>query len=401
MAQTTLLTQINKLIPRDLFDAIVRRKNANKHSKGIDANTHLNTMLVCQIGNCDSLRDLSHVLRGLSSELQELGISKLPSKSAISYVNAHRNPEVFEELFYGVKKHLGQLPEPNPQERKRRESILSKVGRRIYALDASVVALSARAYPWAHYKATKGGVKLHCCYDWQERLPTCVHVSCAASSDNVAAKTLPLPEQSLILADRGYADFALLNVWDSSKKFFIVRNRVTLNYRILKENPLPADAAEHNVLFDGIVECNNHKTFEKYPRCFRLVLVKNERDNEIVYLTSNNFTWESTLIADLYRERWSIEAFFKELKQGFRVKSFIGTSVNAVLTQIWTALIAQLLVHFLRSRSRYLWSFSNLLNTLRLHLFVKVPLFDWLDAPLNYVYRSPPPPRQEHLLLAI
>jgi IS4 transposase len=197
---------------------------------------------------------------------------------------------------------------------------------------------------------------------------------------------VPLVKGSVIVVDRFYNDFHLLNIWDSNGVFFVVRHKENLQYTTVKELPLPDDRHQH-ILKDEIIELKN----SKYPKRLRRVAVWNDEKGFVVELITNNLTWTANTISELYKSRWQIEICFREIKQLLHIKSFIGTSSNAVMIQIWTALITILILKALKSMAKYGWHMSNLVAFIRLNLFVKIDLQLWLDKP----FEEPPEPVQK------
>ncbi len=234
-------------------------------------------------------------------------------------------------------------------------------------------------FDWAKYKTKKGAIKLHTLLDFDGKLPTYVNITDGKTADNKGAYNIPLVENSVIVADRFYNDFHLLNVWDSNKVFFVIRHKENLKFNIIKENELPENRHQH-VLKDEIIELTQ-KSKEKFPNKLRRVAVWDEKNKQIIELITNNLKWSCNTISELYKSRWDIEIFFRDIKQNLHIKSFIGTSQNAVMIQIWTALITILILKYLKVIAKYKWYLSNLVAFLRINLFVKINLQDWLNKP--------------------
>jgi IS4 transposase len=192
----------------------------------------------------------------------------------------------------------------------------------------------------------------------------------------------------VIVADRYYNDFSLLNVWDSNEVFFVVRHKENIKYRVIKENDLPEKRHQH-VLKDEIIELKNKSSKEKYPKRLRRVAVWDDINKQEIELITNQLTWTSNTIGELYKSRWNVEIFFRDIKQRLHIKSFIGTSQNAVMIQIWTTLITILMLKALKAIAKFNWHLSNLVAFIRLNLFVKINLQDWIDKPFEE-YNDPP-----------
>ena len=223
---------------------------------------------------------------------------------------------------------------------------------------------------------------MHTLLDYDGNLPVYVNITDGKTADNKGAYDIPLIKQSVIVADRYYNDFSLLNVWDSNHVFFVIRHKENIQYETIKENDLPDNRHQH-VLIDEIIILKNKVSKDKYPKKLRRVAVWDEENQQVIELITNQMIWSCNTIAELYKSRWSIEIFFRDIKQLLHIKSFIGTSENAVLIQIWTALITILVLKALKAMAKYNWHLSNLVAFIRLNMFVKIDLQKWLDKPFE------------------
>lgn len=334
-------------------------------------------MIFSQFSGCDSVRDISNGLKSATGNLNHLGINRAPFKSTVAYQNAHGDSSVFRDTFYSLFQYFGQ--QALWQRRKLRFKMPIKL------LDSTLVSLTLSIYDWAHYTATKGAVKMHTLLDYYSLLPEFVNITDGKTSDNKAAFDIEIHPHSIVVADRGYCDYSLLNHWDSSNVFFVVRHKDNIRYKSIEELPLPEKHAQ-NVLVNEIIEFELPTAKSKYPKRLRRIAVWNDEHDFEVELLTNNFTLAESSIAALYKARWNIEIFFRNLKQLVRIKSFIGTSRNAVETQIWTAMTTMLILTWLKHIARYKWALANLVVTLRLNTFTKIAPKKWLDEPF-----TPPP----------
>lgn len=374
MANVTLFSQIISKLDRSKFKSLTEKYQSDKHNKGFDSWTHLISMLFCQFANSQSLRDISHGLRSVAGNLNHLGVKKAPSKSSIGYQNERRSYELFRDYYYGMLTHLGQQVQFR--------QVKFKVKSKIFLLDSTTISLCLSLFDWASYKTAKGAIKLHTLLDYQGNLPAYVNITDGKTADNKGAYDIPLVKGSVIVADRYYNDLLLLNVWDSNQAFFVIRHKENLKFRSIKENPLPAQRHQH-VLKDEIIELTGKASFEKYPRKLRRVAVWNEENKQVIELITNQFSWAASTISELYKSRWQVEIFFREIKQLLHIKSFIGTSANAVMIQVWTALTTILILKALKAMAKYGWHLSNLVAFIRLNLLVKIDLQEWLDDPFE------------------
>jgi len=249
-------------------------------------------------------------------------------------------------------------------------------------LDSSTISLCLSLFDWAKYKTTKGAIKLHTLLNYDGHLPSYIHISNGKVADNIAAASMPIQGRSVVVADRFYQDFSLLYNWDSIGAFFVVRSKSNLQYTSIKENELPDNRHQH-ILIDEVIELEGNISAKKYPKRLRRIAVYDAKEDRVIELLTNNFIWTANTISELYKARWQIEIFFKEIKQLLKIKSFLGTSENAVMIQVWTVMITILMLKYLRKIAQYHWNLSNLVSFLRLNLFVKIDLHRWLDAPFE------------------
>lgn len=385
MSNITLFSQIIKKIERSIFKKLVEEKQTDKACKGFDSWTHLVSMLFCHFAKSTSVRDISNGLRSATGNLNHLGIAKAPSKSSISYQNKRRDSDLFKELYYGLLKHLGQ------------QASLSRVKLRIkapvYLLDSTVVSLCLSMFDWATFRTKKGAVKMHTLLDYDGKLPVYVNITEGSMADNKGAYDIPLEKGSVIVADRYYNDFPMLNIWDSKGVFFVIRHKDNLKFSTINERKLPENTAQE-VLIDEEIELVRPQSKVKYPGKLRRVAVWDEKNQQTVELITNNFKWSAKTIGDLYRCRWEIEVFFRDIKQLLHIKTFIGTSKNAVMIQIWTALITILLLKVMKATAKFGWHLSNLVAFIRLNIFVKIELQKWLDKPFEDHEKPPQKSKQ-------
>ena len=381
MANITLFSQIISKLDRSKFHKLVKVKQTDKHCKGYTSWTHLVSMLFCQFAMSQSVRDISNGLRSATGNLNHLGIDRAPSKSSISYQNKHRDHELFKEYYFQLLESLGQHP--------KFKQVKFRIKSKIFLLDSTTISLCLSLFDWAKYKTAKGAVKMHALLDFDGNLPAYVNITDGKTADNKGANDIPLLKGSVIVADRFYNDFPLLNVWDSKGVFFVIRHKENLQFETLKENNLPDNRHQH-ILKDEIICLKNESSKSKYPGKLRRVSVWDEENKQVIELITNQFNWSPNTIGELYKSRWQVEIFFRDIKQLLHIKSFIGTSENAVMIQIWTALITILILKALKAQSQFRWYLSNLVAFIRLNLFVKIDLQLWLDKPFKEHIEPPP-----------
>ncbi|MVX36730.1 MULTISPECIES: IS4 family transposase [Myroides] len=388
MTNVTLFSQIIQKLDRSKFKKIVKERQTDKHNKGFDSWSHLVSMLFCHFARSKSVRDISNGLRSATGNLNHLGLTIAPSKSSISYQNKKRSHELFKEYYFTLLESLGQHP--------KFKQVKFRIKSKILLLDSTTISLCLSIFDWAKYKTNKGAVKMHTLLDFDGNLPAYINITNGKTADNKGAYDIPLLKGSVIVADRFYNDFSLLNVWDSKQVFFVIRHKDNLKFETIKELELPENRHQ-NILKDELISLTNTRSKQIYPKKLRRVAVWDEQNNQVIELITNQFNWTANTISELYKSRWMVEIFFRDLKQLLHIKSFIGTSENAVMIQIWTALITILILKALRAQSKFKWHLSNLVAFIRLNLFVKIQLKLWLDNPLNEV-EKPPPKLQQGVL---
>ncbi len=380
MVNITLFSQIISKLDSSKFKKLVKSHQTDKHQKGFSSWSHLVSMLFCQFANSQSVRDISNGLRSATGNLNHLGMLKAPSKSTVSYQNKNRSWELFRDYYYVLLESLGQ------QAQMKRTNF--KIKSKIFLLDATTISLCLSLFDWAKYKTKKGAIKMHTLLDYDGHLPAYVNITDGKTADNKGAYDIPLLKGSVIVADRFYNDFSLLNIWDKSDVYFVVRHKDNIKFKTIKELKLPDNKHQH-VLKDEIIELTGNKTKEKYPRRIRRVALWDDKNQQTIEVITNQMSWTANTITELYKARWEVEIFFRDIKQQLHIKSFIGTTQNAVMIQIWTALITILILKALKTQAKHPWYLSNLVAFIRLNLFVKVDLHKWLDNP--FAKEQPPP----------
>lgn len=373
MVNINLFSQLLSYFPREKFDRLVKKYGTDKHSKGINSWTHLVSMLFCHIGGAASVRDISQGLRSITGNINHLGIGRVPCKSSLSYINKHRGHEVFRDFYYKVLEELWQ-----------RHSFarngLKKLKRNVYLLDATVIPLCLEMFDWATYRSSKGAVKMHTVLDYDGCLPVFTAITEGIVHEMNVARKLSFPTGSVVVMDRGYVDYKWLNILDSNRSFFVTRAKTNMAHQILEDNTHKQGNSAF-ILADQLIELTAQKAAKDYSGKLRMVVYLDSKTGQEYTFITNNLRWKAQTVADIYKERWHIEVFFKHIKQHLKIKSFVGTSENAVKIQLWTALIIVLLLKFLQQKAKYKWHLSNLVSFIRLNLFVKIGLKNWLDNP--------------------
>jgi hypothetical protein len=338
-------------------------------------------MLFMQIASATSLRDISNGLRSSTGNLNHLGIKKAPSKSSLSYINKHRNSEVFQTLYFRL---LDQL-EPSLH---RRRKYARRLKRKIFIMDSSIIPLCLSLYDWAKFRTNKGALKLHAVLDYDTGLPSYAVFSDGKTHDVKVAQNTVFPTGSVLVVDKAYVDFEWLYNLDSTGAFFVTRLKSNADLQVVES--FLTDQRDEHILTDQDIRLTGFYSSKKYPKNLRIVKVYDEINDQTLVLLTNQLSWTAQTISQLYKARWDVEVFFRHLKQLFRVKTFVGTSANAVRIQMWCSMIAILLTRYLKLKAQYKWHLSNLITFLRINLFVKIDLWKWLDKPILQNANAPP-----------
>jgi hypothetical protein len=346
-------------------------------------------MLFCQLGRADSLREICNGLGCCLGRLVHVGIARAPCRSTLSYANEHRPAALFEDLFFTTLARFREQQGLGTRKHKFRFK------NKLLSLDSTTVSLCLTMFPWAKFRRAKGGVKAHVLLDHDDYLPAYVLLTEAKRSDVKLADSFRLNPGSIVALDRGYIDYALFGRWSLAGVFFVTRLKDNAAFEVVGECEIPQS---RNIRADQFIRLTGVHAQADYPDLLRRIVAWDAENQREIVLLTNLMEFGSTTIAAIYKERWQIELFFKALKQNLTVKTFVGTSENALRIQIWTALIALLLLKWLHHLSKANWSLSNLASMLRLNLFTYRELTQWIDNPMG----TPPLiPVAEQLTLAL
>lgn len=368
----SIFSQILQLIPRDRFEEAVRAHQAERHARGFSSWGQLVAMLFCQLAQAKSLREITEGLQASEGKLRHLGLPEAPARSTLAYANEHRPWQLYETVFHQLladcRKRLGVAQAG------------AKLGLsgRLLSLDATVIDLCAAVFDWAKFRTTKGAVKLHLLLDHDGYLPCYAVITEGKVHEMQVARRLSLPRGTMLVFDRGYTDYAWFQRLTEDGVHFVTRMKDAAAYVVVEQR----EAVGTGVLGDEIIVLQKQAGSDEAPFLRRIRYWDEGQQRELVFLT-NHLDLPATTVAAIYRERWQIELLFKALKQNLRVKTFVGTTANALKTQIWTALIALLAVKFLQLQARFPWSLSRLVALLRQQLFVYRDLWRWLETPFE------------------
>lgn len=368
----SIFSQILQLFPRDRFEGAVRKHKAERHARGFTSWGQFVAMLFCQLAQAKSLREITEGLQASEGKLKHLGLPEAPSRSTLAYANGHRPWQLYETIFHelladcqkrlGVAKAGGKLGLPC----------------KLLSLDATVIDLCAEVFDWAKFRTTKGAVKLHLLLDHDGYLPCYAVITEGKVHEIQVARKLKWEPGTMLVFDRGYTDYNWFQSLTHDGVHFVTRLKSNAIYVVVEQRT----AEGEGVLSDEIIVMEQQAGSEEAPFLRRIRYWDKEHERELVFLT-NHLDLPALTIAAIYKERWQIELLFKALKQNLRIKTFVGTTANALKTQIWTALIALLAIKFLQLLAKFPWSLSRLIALLRQQLFVYRDLWRWLESPFE------------------
>jgi len=373
----SLFSQLIALFNRHQFYSLVAQHKAERYAKGFNSWDQFVAMLFCQLAQAKSIREICGGLACCIGKLRHLGMQTAPKKSTLSYANAHRPWQMYKDLFYQT---LATCKTAAPGKHKFR------FNNRLLSLDSSTISLCLTLFPWAKFRRTKGAVKLHLLLDHDGYLPTYAYISNGKKHDVTVARTVPLAAGSIVAMDRGYYDYKLFASWTAQGIFFVTRLKDNADYAVVSSNAVPQN---RNILSDQLIHFTGFYAQKDCPHILRRVVAWDEEKQQAIVLLTNHLAFGSTTISAIYKDRWQIELFFKALKQNLKIKTFVGTTDNALYIQIWTALIAILLIKYLQFKSKINWSLSNLVAFLRWNLFTYRDLWQWIDSPFDVLPWDP------------
>jgi hypothetical protein len=369
-----MFSQLLKLIPRTEFESLVKQTKAQHACKGFSSWAQLVAMMFCQLGRAHSLREIEGGLKSCEGKLAHLGM-QAPARSSLSYANAHRPWQLFEQVFHGLYEKVSAKAVTGRRKFRFKNKLVS--------IDSTVIDVSLSMFDWAKYQRTKGAVKLHLVLDHDGYLPCFGVVTDGKVADVSVAQWLQFSAGTIVVDDRGYNDYALFGQWCAEQVYFVTRMKSDARYEVVRERQVPQN---RGIVSDQIIRLSGAGAADKCPCELRRVeAVRDDGGDNLVFLT-NLLDLGASTIAAIYKDRWQIELFFKALKQNLKIKTFVGTSANAVKTQIWTALISMLLLRYLQLSSKFGWSMANLVALLRMNLFTHRDLMAWIEQP----FAAPP-----------
>ncbi|HEX8816062.1 MAG TPA: IS4 family transposase [Terriglobales bacterium] len=377
MKVCSIFSQVLKLFSRGGFEKAVKQHKAERHARGFTSWGQFMAMLFCQVGRAHSLREICGGLACCEGQLKHLGVPVAPKRSTLAYANEHRPWELYQNVFEQTLSQCQELVRSQGGRKKFRFK------NKLMSLDGSIIDLSVSMFDWAKFRRTKGAIKLHLLLDHDGYLPSFAVVTEGKTSEIKVARTLQFAPGTILAIDRGYVDYAWFRELTQEEVYFVTRMKEKAVYEVQEELQVPQNS---NVMCDQIISFPRLAREGEEPVLFRRVEIWDKEKEQAIVFLSNLLAFGATTIAAIYKDRWEVELFFKALKQTLKIKTFVGTSANAVRTQVWTALIAMLVLKYLQLKSTFSWSLSTLAALLRQQLFFYRDLWVWLDDP----FQAPP-----------
>lgn len=361
-----IIRQIIDLIPSHILSKSINRFKSDKYCHKYKTYDQLVALLFGQLCKCTTLEDISVGIGVSETFISDLGLEQSPAKSTMSDGNKNRNYQVFEHLYGELLNYYS-----SPLRKYSNQKVVEEVkDMTVLIRDSSTIALCLSMFDWAKFRTAKGGIKIHTQWDETMMLPTLVNISEAKIHDIKGFEQVIFPKGTIIIEDKGYWDFKVIKDRILAENVFVTRIKDNTVYEVVEELELPEDNDQH-ILIDELIHLTGKKAKDEKleKQILRRVVAYHEEKNTTIEIITNNLDWKASTVAALYRRRWDIETFFKQLKQNLNVKTFVGTSPNAVKSQIFIALISFLLLELLRRvKTNSKAAFSNFVEKIRICL---------------------------------
>ena len=389
----TIFHQLQQFLPNHSFSESVKRYSGNHYIKKLTSRNHLMLMLYAHATEKESLRDIETSISVHNDKFNELDIKSI-SKSSLSRLNRQRSYKIFEELYYDLLKRCNYLL----CKQSTKPLIPSKL--KVYALDSSSISVCLSLFKWAKYKQLKGAIKIHPLLNLETQIPEFMTISNGKVNDLAAAKemqnrilsilrdsTRNKQQRSVIVFDKGYIGYKWFYKFTKNNIIFVTRERITMAYKVLGQHEIKSfikDNSETEISLNGyclkdeIIQLTSKEARKFYPGILRRIVWYDKDQNNTYTFNTNNFDLSPEVISLVYKRRWDIELFFKWIKQNLKIKTFLGTNKNAVLIQIWTAMIYYLLRNYIRTQTKYSKSLLTFTRLIAEALFKELNIIDLL-----------------------
>lgn len=359
-----LLRQILDLIPRHLLQRSIDKFHADKFCSKYKTYDHLVAQMFGQLNKCFTLEDISAGIGVSETFIRDMGLQQSPARSTMGDGNKKRNWQVFEHLYHSLLAHYGRVLAS-----KHHVHVLEEIKHKMVRInDSTTISLCLNLFDWAKFRTAKGGIKIHTGWDDTLMIPDVINITPAAVHDSKGFTQRIYEAGTIIVEDKGYYDFALFKARTEADNYFVTRTKDNMLYEVVKEREQPDDK-ELNILCDQQILLTGTQAVKSgiETSALRRIAVYDADKDRTIELLTNNFDWSAGTVSELYKRRWQIEIFFKTLKQNLQVKTFTGTSENAVKSQIYIALICYLLLELLRRNTcKAGHAFSNFTEKIRI-----------------------------------
>jgi hypothetical protein len=364
---TTILNQVLQIIPRHEFEKIVNDQKGDFASKGFTCWNQFIALVFGQLSGQTGLRGIETGLESNRSALYHLGMKQV-KRSTLSYANNNRPSSIYENVFSNVLQKVLSI----------KRSHKHRFKNPLYSIDATTIDLCLSVFPWATFRKRKGGIKLNVKLDHQGYIPTFMSMSTANVHELKSLRDMEFNKGDVITFDRGYTDFNLFAMYCNTGIYFVTRLKKNANYSVIERRNV---SAYENISSDQTILMKGFYTSKKCPLQLRRIRCKDPKTGKYIVILTNHFSWAPTTIAAIYKDRWQIEIFFKAMKQNLKIKKFLGTSKNAVMIQIWIALIVYLLLQYLKMLSTRKWTHFSLMKLIPTVLMLRKDIWTLLNKP--------------------
>lgn len=373
----TILGQMLQIVSRLEFQSIVERHQGDFRVRKLRCWDQFIYMLVSHFGNRASLRETIVSTQSLAQKLYHLGSNRL-CRSTLSDANNKRPSEIYRDLFYCT---LEKVQRVAPKYK-------LKLPRKLFIMDATTIDLCLKLFPWARFRRTKAAVKLHTVMQVDGLLPTFLHLTDGRVNECLVARQCRLPQGSFVVFDRGYIDFMLFKSLNDRDIRFVTRKTPNIKVTTLQARAVDSTTG---VISDEIIEFSHPRSKKKYPEPLRIVQYHDDESGKKFSFLTNDFELDAKTIADIYKARWEIELFFKTIKQSLKIKRFLGTSRNAVMIQVWIAMVAYLLTSYYKFQFQTKASIQTIIRIMQINLFERKALRE------IYEFKPSKPPNRTHI----
>lgn len=360
----TIFSQIMSSFPKYQFDKCVSRYNGDHKAQKFKCWSQFLCLSFAQLTYRESLRDIAVCINSFGTRRYHLGLKHKIARSTLAYANETTDWRIFADFAHILIQKALKLYQGS-------SDLSFDLENSVYAFDSTTIDLCMSMFPWAEFRKTKSAIKLHTQLDVKCSIPTCIFITEGKVNDVNILDCVKAEPGAFYIVDRGYNDFARLFKINKSKGYFVIRAKRNLSFKRIYSHMLEENS---NIICDQTIKFSGYASHNRYPEKLRRIKIFDEEKSKYIVFITNNFDLPASTISELYRNRWKIELFFKWIKQHLRIKSFYGTSVNAVKTQIWIAVCVYVLIAIIKKKQKIEQSLYTILQILSISLFEKMPM---------------------------